>query len=177
VAVSAPLVLPQGYINQLQAHAACANAGKRLCTEDEWARACAGSAGASYPYGEQRERGRCNDGRSTPMRRLFAGPGLYHYALMNDPRLNRLPFTLARTGRFAGCTNEVGAFDMVGNLHEWVEARDGAHGVMRGGFYADATINGRGCRYATRAHRPEYHDYSTGFRCCADLSPADTAAR
>ena len=28
-------------------------------------------------------------------------------------------------------------------------------------------INGPGCRYVTSAHELAYHDYSTGFRCCA----------
>ena len=36
------------------------------------------------------------------------------------------------------------------------------------GFYADAKLNGPGCTYATTAHEFTYHDYSTGFRCCAD---------
>ena len=34
------------------------------------------------------------------------------------------------------------------------------------GFYVDATLNGPGCTYRTTAHSFEYHDYSTGFRCC-----------
>ena len=28
--------------------------------------------------------------------------------------------------------------------------------------------DGAGCLYATTAHAQSYHDYSTGFRCCAD---------
>ena len=34
--------VPQGYISQIQAGAACAAAGKRLCTDTEWLRACQG---------------------------------------------------------------------------------------------------------------------------------------
>jgi hypothetical protein len=41
-------------------------------------------------------------------------------------------------------------------------------GTFRGGFYADAALNGPGCTYRTTAHASSYHDYSTGFRCCAD---------
>jgi hypothetical protein len=29
-------------------------------------------------------------------------------------------------------------------------------------------MNGDGCSYKTVAHDADYHDYSTGFRCCAD---------
>ncbi len=87
---------------------------------------------------------------------------------MNDPRLNQLPLGLARTGEFRRCSNRFGVHDMVGNVHEWIEAHHGTLGVFRGGFYADAHQNGDGCGYTTRAHSPNYHDYSTGFRCCAD---------
>ena len=55
-------------------------------------------------------------------------------------------------------------FCVHGNLHEWVAD---AEGVFRGGFYVDAVINGAGCSYRTSAHSRGYHDYSTGFRCCA----------
>jgi formylglycine-generating enzyme required for sulfatase activity len=54
---------------------------------------------------------------------------------------------------------------MVGNLHEWV---DEPQATFRGGYYLDTRINGDGCEYRTVAHGADYHDYSTGFRCCAD---------
>jgi hypothetical protein len=84
---------------------------------------------------------------------------------MNNPLINQLPSSLLRTAERAECTNEYGVFDMVGNLHEWV---DDASGTFRGGFYMDTSHNGDGCSYATRAHDFRYHDYSTGFRCCMD---------
>ncbi|QXD15378.1 hypothetical protein GQ464_000010 [Rhodocaloribacter litoris] len=31
-----------------------------------------------------------------------------------------------------------------------------------------ALCHGEGCLYRTTAHGRTYHDYSTGFRCCAD---------
>jgi hypothetical protein len=33
--------------------------------------------------------------------------------------------------------------------------------------------NGEGCTYATSAHAFDYHDYSTGFRCCMDPDPIE----
>jgi sulfatase modifying factor 1 len=85
---------------------------------------------------------------------------------MNDPQINQMPGTLALTGAFEGCSNDFGVFDMVGNLHEWISDSDG---TFRGGYYMDTRLNGDGCRYTTQAHDTSYHDYSTGFRCCADL--------
>ena len=71
---------------------------------------------------------------------------------------------LSRTGAHAGCSNDYGVFDMVGNLHEWV---DDPEGTFQGGYYLDTHQNGDGCSYRTVAHEFTYHDYSTGFRCCA----------
>jgi formylglycine-generating enzyme required for sulfatase activity len=160
--------IPQGYVSQVQARAACEAAGKRLCTSAEWLKACHGPSPTAYPYGDAYVRGRCNDGRRNPVPRLYAGRDVFHGPQMNDPRLNGLPDTLAPSGRFRRCTNRYGVYDMVGNLHEWVDQQSGRLGVFRGGYYADVRINGEGCNYTTAAHSPSYHDYSTGFRCCAD---------
>ena len=103
------------------------------------------------------------------MPRIFrTSADVFHFNEMNDPRLNQLPATVARTGQFRRCSNRYGVRDMVGNLHEWIGERRGSLGVFRGGFFADTHINGDGCGYTTQAHAPSYHDYSTGFRCCSD---------
>lgn len=168
-AVSRRGITPQGYVSQVQARAACASAGKRLCAENEWEQACKGPAPTPWPYGPTYVRGRCNDGRMNPVPRLYGPGNVWHEREMNDPRLNALPQALARTGAFPRCKGSYNVFDMVGNLHEWVEGGRGGHGVFRGGYYVDVHINGHGCDYATRAHYPTYHDYSIGFRCCASL--------
>lgn len=171
-AVSRRGVIPQAYISQEQAREACANAGKRLCTSSEWLRACGGISRSTYPYGNEYERGRCNDGRRNPVPRLFQRVShVYSLRNMNHPWLNRMPNTVARTGSFAGCVSPYGAWDMVGNVHEWVADRHGRRGAFRGGFFVDVHLNGHGCNYVTTAHDVRYHDYSTGFRCCVDLRP------
>ena len=92
-------------------------------------------------------------------------PGVW--ARLNDPGLGQVEGALSRTGEHAQCMNAYGVFDMVGNLHEWVATEPAlAHGTFAGGYYLDTTINGDGCLYRTQAHAHEYHDYSTGFRCC-----------
>jgi formylglycine-generating enzyme len=165
-AVSEPGVVPQGYISGEQAQEACLGAGKRLCTIDEYRAACQGPGQTVYPYGNTYEHGVCNEGRAEhPVIELFpgGGPEIWDSTHMNDPLINQQADTLALTGERAGCESGYGAFDMVGNLHEWVA--DPA-GTFCGGFYVDAEINGKGCLYKTTAHAFTYHDYSTGFRCC-----------
>jgi formylglycine-generating enzyme required for sulfatase activity len=157
--------IPQGYISANVADAACRAAGKRLCTSGEWLRACRGPASTTYPYGDVYRTGACNEGRdSHPVIELFGSDANWSAEQMNDPRLNQLQNSLAHTGAFEQCVSADGVYDMHGNLHEWVADADG---TFRGGFYVDAVINGNGCLYRTTAHGRSYHDYSTGFRCCA----------
>jgi formylglycine-generating enzyme required for sulfatase activity len=158
--------VPQGYISRDQAEAACSASHKRLCAEEEWVSACKGDPPHVFPYGDSRLPGACNDSGLSPLRLLYAdSPDMYGGKAMNDPRLNQQPNTLATAGAFPRCTNAYGVFDMVGNLHEWVMSR---RSTFRGGYYLDTHLNGDGCSYKTTAHQPSYHDYSTGFRCCAD---------
>jgi formylglycine-generating enzyme len=166
VAVSRPDAVPQGYVSKKQAEHVCGAAGKRLCTSQEWVTACRGPVETIYPYGPVERPNACNTHGASPLRKLFGGTkGSYSLGPMNHPLLNRLPGTVAKTGTFAACTNGWGIYDMVGNLHEWTADESG---VFRGGYYLDTKINGLGCGYATTAHAPSYHDYSTGFRCCRD---------
>ncbi|WP_437922675.1 SUMF1/EgtB/PvdO family nonheme iron enzyme [Sorangium sp. So ce291] len=161
-------VKPQAYISRNQAEAACQNAGKRLCTDEEWVTACKGKRATVFPYGRERERGACNDSGVSSFNRYFGQGGeaplsAFTWANMNDARLNQLEGTLAPTGSFRRCKSSFGVHDMVGNLHEWTSA---ARGTFRGGYYLDSARHGDGCDYKTTAHSTGYHDYSTGFRCC-----------
>ncbi len=170
-AVSRPGIVPQGYISKVEAEAACQAVKKRLCTGDEWERACRGKNPSTFPYGEERKSGYCNDSGRAPLLSLYPDLGEEVYAsnrAMNDPRINQAPNTVAKTGAFAKCRSAYGVYDMVGNLHEWVSDTSGIRGTFRGGYYQDTRRNGAGCRYRTVAHEVGYHDYSTGFRCCAE---------
>jgi sulfatase modifying factor 1 len=188
---SEPGVFPQAYISRVEAQAACENAQKRLCSRQEWQRACKGSAGATYPYGARRQPGRCNTEKPHLLTiRFGADPRYWSYSHFNDPILGQEPGFLARSGEHVGCESEAGVFDLVGNLHEWVsDTASGAfrakidaegvprafqywspgNGVFMGGFYSTQGELGPGCTFTTIAHEPRYHDYSTGFRCCADI--------
>ncbi len=187
---SAAGTVPQGYISRDEAAAACAAAGKRLCRAREWHAACQGSRRTRYPYGPDFVPGRCNVGKPHLLTKVFgAGVTLTFEAHYNNPRLNREPGFLAPTGEYPGCVNDRGLHDMVGNLHEWVadpvtsrlrrevpleygdhELGPRGNGVFMGGYFSSQHEHGHGCSHVTTAHRPDYHDYSTGFRCCRDLA-------
>jgi formylglycine-generating enzyme len=192
-AQSASGVMPQAYVNRFEAQAACAAAGKRLCAISEWYRACLGPKQQAYGYGARYERGRCNAGKPHLLSQLFGNdPRRWSFGEhFNSPKLNLEPGFLARTGEHAGCTNDLGVYDMIGNLHEWVSDRVDAslahklplrddirgkigvntgHGIFMGGFYSTLSEHGRGCAFVTPGHGPKYHDYSTGFRCCRDAA-------
>ncbi|HVJ93524.1 MAG TPA: SUMF1/EgtB/PvdO family nonheme iron enzyme [Labilithrix sp.] len=163
-AVSRPGVVPQAYISMIDAKHACAASGKRLCRASEWTAACKGPSRTRYPYGNTRVPKACVDThRASPM--IVLHHGVCSGRTLNDPRANQQKNTVERTGIAAACTNAYGVHDMVGNLHEWT-----SDGSFRGGYYLDTRRNGEGCDYRTAAHAPSYHDYSTGFRCCADAA-------
>ena len=166
-AVSIQGAVPQGYIDQVQADDACAAAGKRLCTDSEWLRACQGPNADTYPYGDVLQPGACNDARAVhPAVEYFGTTDPWIWSELGNACLNQLHDSLDPAGANPGCVTAEGAFDMMGNLHEWTA--DPA-GTFRGGYYVDTVQNGPGCLYATTAHNVLHWDYSTGFRCCADL--------
>lgn len=170
-AVSRAHVVPQGYISGEQAALACKASGKRLCSAGEWESACRGPVHTAFPYGDARRSGACNDDIRAvhPVVEIGTSLGLdpttWWRDAMNNPQINQLPASLLATAERVECTNAYGVFDMVGNLHEWI---DDPSGTFRGGYYMDTTLNGDGCSYQTTAHNFRYHDYSTGFRCCMD---------
>jgi hypothetical protein len=144
---------PRVWVGWAEAKEACASRGRRLCTEDEWARACGGDQGWLFPYGDTHEPGRCNDAV--------------------DPVGDDTKKTGA--GALPGCVSPFGAFDMDGNVSEWVDAAhevDPERGrVVRGGTMWVA-VYGHGCmsRHFHHEGGPTHSD--DGFRCCADpLAP------
>lgn len=167
VARSKPAVFPQSYLSGAQAARACSEAGKRLCQPVEWRAACGGSDGFAFPYGPRRIAGACRDRGASPMLRYHAASMKRGWGRkqLNDPRLTVLEDTLAKTGSHAACVNDYGVYDMVGNVHEWTAD---PNGTFQGGYWLDTEQHGTGCAYRTIAHPFDYHDYSIGFRCCAD---------
>ena len=158
-------VTPNGYLSGNLAELACRNAGKRLCTLEEWVLSCRGEAGRKFPYGDRYEEGRCNVFREAhPAQILHGDMSTGHL----DPRLNLVDGAagplLRKTGASEACRSVWGndaAYDMVGNLDEWVDAPVGA---FVGGFFSRSTREG--CDAKVSSHPRAYFDYSLGARCC-----------
>lgn len=185
---------PQPYISRVQAAQACQAAGKRLCTRREWTRACQGKSGRRYSYGHHEQRGTCNVRKDHLMPKVFGPDGRrWKYdEHFNSSLMAIIPGFLEKTAERTSCVSDEGVHDMVGNLHEWVsgivdqdlvdelEGHDvprreqpwtEGNGIFMGGFFSTGTEHGPGCAFITIAHEPAYHDYSTGFRCCAAPTP------
>lgn len=167
-ALSVPKKVPQGYLTGPLAALSCKNAGKRLCTHDEWRTACRGEANREYPYGDKYSAGKCNIFREAhPAAVLHGNASIGH----SDPRLNTVRSNdkplLRLTGGTPACVSEWegdAIYDMIGNIDEWI---DDPEGTFVGGFYARSKKDG--CDSVVKAHPFDYFDYSTGVRCCQDL--------
>ena len=84
-AASASGSIPQGYISGVAAASACAQAGKRLCTDTEWLRACRGPAGTTFPYGDVYDPDKCNDSRAEhPVVTLFGAGATFSFEQLTD---------------------------------------------------------------------------------------------
>lgn len=154
---SKPGVLPWSGVTFAVAQAACAAAGKRLCTADEYLAACAGTGGSAYPYGDSFDDAACN---AEPFDGVAGGA--------DDDVL--LP---TGDGALAACVSDDGVHDLSGNLKEWTDditgqTADGVDiAVLRGGAYdtpaQGATCDFRSSRAAVNTVLP-----TIGFRCCSD---------
>jgi sulfatase modifying factor 1 len=161
-------VVPNGYTTGKLSALACKNAGKRLCTLDEWRTACRGEQDLPFPYGDKYVQGKCNVFREGhPAAELHNDASVGHA----DPRLNLVKVNgkplLRRTGETAACASaweDDAIYDMVGNLDEWI---DDPEGTFVGGFFSRSKKDG--CASIITGHPFEYFDYSTGTRCCSDL--------
>src|SRR5262249_61409100 len=118
------------------------------------------------PSGPEYSQGACNLSRPPPPPQdLHDNPSLGHL----DPRLGLVREAsgdplLRRTGETRDCRSVWGAeaaWDMNGNLDEWVEDEKGR---FVGGFFSRSKKDG--CESSVSAHPKAYLDYSTGTRCC-----------
>jgi sulfatase modifying factor 1 len=141
----------------------CADAGKRLCTEDEWTFACEGEEALPYPTGYVRDAQACVIDRPWRVVHLEVfgartGPGVLREL---DALWQGEP-----AGSHPRCRSPSGALDMTGNVDEWTTTSRpvGLRSILKGGYWGP--IHAR-CRTSTRVHNEDFYFYQIGFRCCA----------
>lgn len=142
-ATSRSNVLPWTDVDWNTADKACKAAGKRLCTAEEWRRACQGEAGYVYPYGNEYTPATCNGS--------------------DDPN----PGNVFPTGYYTGCKSTYGVFDLSGNVEEWnsTDYPDGKKG-LRGGSYLNGTELYTKCAFDAPPVKADFSSRTIGFRCC-----------
>lgn len=149
----------------------CEDRGKRLCTEDEWVRACQGPRRLAYPYGQRFESGRCNDEgtyRAVDWKTLGTWPSDAARAIVE--KLDQSEPSGAREG----CASAEGVFDLTGNAAEWVvrtkkNETNYSH-VVKGCFWGRCfrVPHEPSCEYVNFAHPAGFRSYEMGFRCCKE---------
>jgi len=155
---SKPSVFPWRNVTKTQAEAACAAAGKRLCTEAEWELSCGGTSGLAFPYGDVYDADACN-GRDVDLD--CTAPDSDAVAVTG--RSFSCPAAAS-----SACVSPSGAIDMSGNLREWTSTAVGTGSFrVRGGGY-DNIEEGLRCDFSFIAFTPDTAFPNLGFRCCAD---------
>ncbi len=127
-------------ITWVEAKAACEKDGKRLCTEDEWEKACKGPENFEYVYGDEYDDQRC------PPSGYFPPPY----------KVNQFPL----------CESGYGVWGLGGGLLEWTATAKGDNRIVKGGAIGNED---KGTRCAGRGDRAKnFTQAHIGFRCCAD---------
>ncbi len=145
-----------------EAKATCESEGKRLCGDSEWTLACEGSERLPYPYGYARNSEACNIDRPHPdvdERAMADGA-------RRDAEVARLD-QRDPSGAREACVSPFGAYDMTGNVDEWVVNESGHpyKSGLKGGYWGPVRDR---CRPMTTAHGENFEFYQIGFRCCGD---------
>jgi formylglycine-generating enzyme required for sulfatase activity len=156
-------VLPWVNVTYAEADAACAAAGYRLCTEQEWQEACEGAANNLYPYGMGYDPNACNGADYDPD---CVSPD------DDDAQPTATAYGCPPPGSSA-CISDYGVLDLSGNVKEWTSTQVGSMPAtyrVRGGAY-DNVASSLTCDFDFLSNEPAFFNKNLGFRCCSDVGP------
>jgi len=122
----------------------CESKGKRLCSEQEWEKACKGRLSFRFPYGDAFDPNACNTEKKGGDDREISG-----------------------TGAFPLCVSGYGVKDLSGNVAEWTSTQFAGQKdkTQKGGSFDRPDYAAR-CS-ARRSGAPGAKAPEVGFRCCA----------
>jgi len=136
---------PTARVDWATAERACQQQGKRLCSQEEWEKACKGPGNWIYSYGDTYDLEMCGAG-------------------IDD---------VSEFGKRDSCVSGYGVWGMSGGLREWTETVTGASDtrrVVKGGLRSN---NERGSRCAFSVDESSsYADATLAFRCCLSVIDA-----
>jgi len=148
-------IRPSLKMTAADAQAQCERIGKRLCTEEEWEKACKGPLNQLYAYGDTYQLEACGAGVEGA------------YTLNQDP----------------ACQSGFGVMGMSTGPREWTSTQAGTktnRRIVKGGQRGNAQ-KGTRCAFA-QDENVDFADNTLSFRCCLDFpappppAPATPAA-
>ncbi|MEQ1500872.1 MAG: bifunctional serine/threonine-protein kinase/formylglycine-generating enzyme family protein [Myxococcota bacterium] len=138
---------PKFDVTYKDAERLCQEAGKRLCTADEWERACKGPRSLNYSYGDTYDD-------------EFCGKGLEEWY---------------PSGTKENCKSEWGVYDLSGDFREWTgSSSKPGRTIVKGGLQGSPDKGSR-CAHA-EDESENYTDKSLSFRCCRDVDAPPVVA-
>lgn len=132
-------VYPTTRLTFAEARQACRDQGKDLCTPDQWETAYFGNSGKRFPYGEK---------YGSSARDFCNTSGSYDEAAVPS-------------GIYRNCVNDIGAYDMGGNVYEWC-VDDTGNVFMADRSYFMNPLDSSLMNVEDPTHRHTY----LGHRCC-----------
>ena len=131
-------------VTWFEAKVHCEKLEKRLCTGEEWEKACAGKNWFKYSYGDTFQPSKCGQG--------------------GKPKKE-----VDKSGSHSGCISDYGVYDMIGGVWEWTFDPPYKTYIKRGG-YINAGAEEANC-FIRKSQPPKSAGIHDGFRCCTDISP------